>query len=152
MEKLLVISNHLCGGCFQYSNAIISRMKLPADVYLPKKVAEPTDLKATHTFLLWGYPTVVRYLSLAWLLVKVFVLGLVGYYKSMVLFGYAGWDYYIMRAWRLTRRPSYFVVHDGKMHDGEANDKLQAQLLYLMRSATFLVFLSEFVRGGSRML
>ena len=144
----MIVSCHLSGGCFQYSNAIISRMALPADVYVPEKVAEPSCLQDTHTFKLWGYPTILRYLSLAWLMVKIFVLGLTGYYKSMVLFGYAGWDYFVMRAWKLTGRPSYFVVHDGKMHDGEQNAKLQAQLVYLMRSATYLVFLSEFVRGG----
>lgn len=149
MSKLLIISSHLSGGCFQYSNEIIRCLKVSADIYVPKKVGEPSVLSSIKTkkFLLWGYPTLLRYCSLIYLLVKLFILGKIGYYHSILLFGYAGWDYYIMKVWKLTGRPSFFVVHDGKMHIGEANVTQQSRLCYIMGNTTYLIFLSNYVRN-----
>ncbi len=147
MSRLLIVSCHLSGGCFQYSNEIIRHLEMPAHIYVPKKVGEHSVIEGIRkqTFLLWGYPNFLRFFSLIWLLIKIFILGSLGYYHSLLLFGFAGWDYYIMRAWKLTDRPSFFVVHDGKMHIGEENSKRQNELCYIMRNATNLVFLSEYV-------
>ena len=43
-KKLLIISMHLSGGCFQYSNEIISRMHIDRDLYIPEITCEKHSL------------------------------------------------------------------------------------------------------------
>ena len=136
---------HLAGGCFYYSNKLIEHFS-NADVYIPSKVLEEGSIPNAKTLKFYGYPSIIRYLSLALFLVKIIVLGRIGYYNALFLAGYTSWDYYIMKAWRLTGRKSFFVVHDGKLHSGEDDKCLQRKLNYIMQNASNLIFLSNYVR------
>lgn len=62
--KLLVVSLHLSGGCFQYSNELIARLDLDKEVYIPSKCLEPINLKHYKTLRFYGYNTLLRWLSL----------------------------------------------------------------------------------------
>ena len=137
---------HLEGGCFHYSNQIIAHMRCCKEIWVPRKRVESANLKNYKTLLYWGYPTCIRLLSLAVFLLWRLFRAIIGRYSALLLFGYCSWDYYIMKVWKLTGLPSFFIVHDGKMHDGESNGKLQRQLVEIMRNATHLIFLSEYVR------
>lgn len=137
---------HLKGGCFQYSNQIIANMTGYKEVWIPNKVAEEGVLKGCNTLYFWGYPTCLRYLSLAFFLIRIYVYALIGQYSSLIVFGHTSWDYYVIKIWKLTGLPSFYVVHDGKMHDGEHVGKTQHQLVQIMNMATHLIFLSNYVR------
>lgn len=148
--KILVVSLHINGGCFQYGNELFSRLNVPCDIYVPNVIDEPLKIPHVRRLLFWKRPTPLRLMSLALFLVKMVVLGWLGHYKAMLLAGFTSWDYYIMKAWKLTGRPSMFIVHDGIMHDGEQDNANQRKLTYIMRHATELVFLSNFVRENVR--
>lgn len=147
-NRILVVSLHINGGCFQYGNELFSRLKTLCDIYIPNIVTEQLKISRFKKLLYWKRPTPLRLLSLAWFLVKIVLLGLTGYYKALLLAGFSSWDYYILKAWKLTGRPSIFVVHDGIMHQGEQNSDNQHKLKYLIQKSTILIFLSEFVRDN----
>lgn len=138
---------HLEGGCFQYSNHIIANMQCGKEVWIPRKLAEPEMLKECKTLLFWGYPKIIRLLSLAFFLLRVFFFATIGKYSALIIFGATSWDYYVMKTWSLTKLPSFYVVHDGKMHEGEQNNKTQRQLVRIMKMSTHLIFLSNYVRN-----
>lgn len=150
-KKLLIISMHLSGGCFQYSNEIISRMHIDRDLYIPEITCEKHSLVDYKTLKFYGYNNVRRYLSLFIFLIKIFWRGIISKYSALLLFGYTSWDYYIARVWKLTGKKLYFVVHDGKLHVGENNMRNQKRLLYIMRQSHNLIFLSEYVRNMIRL-
>ncbi len=145
-SKLLVVSLHLSGGCFQYSNELISRLKLDKVIYIPDKCLEPIHLKNYKTLRFYGYSTLLRWISLFFFLVRIYVGAKWGRYHALLLCGFTSWDYYIMKVWAKTNRKSFYIVHDGKLHLGESNDKNQRQLTYIMSHATSLIFLSNYVR------
>lgn len=145
-KKLLIVSLHLAGGCFQYSNELIAHLPIDKEIWIPRKVCEVCSLKGTHTLFFYGYPTLLRLLSLAVFLVRILIGAMFGCYSGLLLCGFTSWDYWIMKVWRCTRLPSYFVVHDGKMHLGETEKRNQQQLLQIMRWSTHLIFLSDYVR------
>lgn len=145
-NKLLIVSMHLNGGCFQYSNELISRMQEECDIYVPSKTLEKHTLKNYKTLHFYGYSSIRRYFSLLLFLVRIVLLGWTGHYHSLLLCGFTSWDYWIMKAWSLTGRKSYFIVHDGKMHSGEADKSNQEKLIKTMSMSTSLIFLSEYVK------
>ncbi len=147
-KKTLIVSLHIGGGCFQYGNELFSRVTFPHDIYIPNDVTEPLKISGYKQLTYWKKSKLLRTLSLLYFLVRIVVLGNIGYYDKLILAGYTTWDYYIMKAWQLTRRPSYFVVHDGVMHTGENKTKTQNRLISTMRMATNLIFLSAFVRDN----
>lgn len=144
--RLLVVSLHLSGGCFYYSNHLIENLNMPKSVYTPKKVCEDGAVRNANHLYFYGYNSVLRYLSLFCFLIRIFVGGVTGYYNKLLLCGYTSWDPYIMRVWRLTRRPSFFIVHDGKLHLGNEAGPLQEKLVVTMKRSTCLIFLSNYVR------
>lgn len=145
-SKLLVVSLHLSGGCFQYSNEVISRLNLDKEIYIPSKCLEPINFKHYKMLRFYGYHTLLRWLSLFFFLVQIYIGAKLGRYHALLLCGFTSWDYYIMKVWAKTNRKSFYIVHDGKLHLGEANDKNQRQLTYIMSQATSLIFLSNYVR------
>lgn len=146
-KKVLIFSMHLEGGCFQYSNHIIANMQTGKEVWIPRKLAEPGMLKECKTLLFWGYPKIIRLLSLAFFLLRMLFCATIGRYSALIIFGATSWDYYVMKTWSLTKLPSFYVVHDGKMHEGEQNNKTQRQLVRIMKMSTHLIFLSNYVRN-----
>lgn len=145
-DRLLIVSMHLNGGCFQYSNELISRMQGKCDIYVPEITLEEHKLMGYKTLNYYGCNSLRRYISLFFFLVRIIICGWIGYYHSLLLCGFTSWDYWIMKAWKLTGRKSYFIVHDGKMHSGEADQKNQRKLIKTMTMASSLIFLSEYVR------
>ena len=145
-ERILIISLHLAGGCYYYSNHIFSHFKGSHDVVIPDITCESGNMDGTKTVKYFGYNPIIRYVSLLWLLIRLLILGFAGYYKGLVLSGFTSWDIYICRVWKFTGRPLFYVVHDGKMHTGEAVTKNQKRLIECMKLATNLIFLSEYVR------
>ena len=145
-KKILVFSMHLKGGCFQYSNNIIANMHCDKEVWIPRKLGEAGILKDCHTLLYWGYPRYLRLLSLALFLLRTLFFAIIGKYSSLIVFGTTSWDYFILKVWKLTGLPSFYVVHDGKMHQGEQNDKTQKRLIRIMNMSTCLIFLSNYVK------
>lgn len=145
-DRLLIVSMHLNGGCFQYSNELISRMQGKCDIYVPEITLEEHKLMDYKTLSYYGCNSLRRYISLFFFLVRIIICGWIGYYHSLLLCGFTSWDYWIMKAWKLTGRKSYFIVHDGKMHSGEADQKNQRKLIKTMMMASSLIFLSEYVR------
>lgn len=144
-SKLLVVSLHLAGGCFQYSNELISRLNLDKEIYIPSKCLEPINLMHYKTLRFYGYNTLLRRLSLFFFLVRVYVGAKLGRYHALLLCGFTSWDYYIMKVWAKTGKTSFYIVHDGKLHLGEASEKNQRQLTDIMSHATSLIFLSHYV-------
>lgn len=108
-NRILVVSLHINGGCFQYGNELFSRLKTLCDIYIPNIVTEQLKISRFKKLLYWKRPTPLRLLSLAWFLVKIVLLGLTGYYKALLLAGFSSWDYYILKAWKLTGRPPYLL-------------------------------------------
>lgn len=146
-KKVLIFSMHLKGGCFQYSNQIIAHMQCCKEVWIPRKLAEPGMLKGCKTLSYWGYPRIIRLLSLACFLSRALIGAITGRYAALIVFGATSWDYYLMKAWRLTKRPSFYVVHDGEMHKGEQDNRIQRQIICTMKMSTHLIFLSHYVRN-----
>lgn len=138
---------HLEGGCFHYSNHIIANMQCSREEWIPRKLAEPGMLKGCKTLLFWGYPKMIRMLSLACFLLRALLGATTGRYSALIVFGATSWDYYVVKTWSLTKLPSFYVVHDGKMHEGEQNNKTQRQIIGTMKMSTHLVFLSNYVRN-----
>lgn len=145
-NKLLIVSLHIGGGCFQYGNELFSRLKLPYSIFVPNDISESLKITNTHTLIFWKRSWAIRMISLFCFLIRIFFGGMTGHYSKLLIAGFSSWDYYILKVWRLTRKPSVFIVHDGIMHLGEASSKAQHQLNYLMTHATELIFLSEYVR------
>nr|WP_122120193.1 glycosyltransferase family 4 protein [Alistipes megaguti] len=143
--KLLVVSLHLSGGCFQYSNELIARLNLDKEVYIPSKCLEPINLKHYKTLRFYGYNILLRWLSLFSFLVRMYIGAKLGRYHALLLCGFTSWDYYIMKVWAKTGKTSFYIVHDGKLHLGEASEKNQRQLTDIMSHATSLIFLSHYV-------
>lgn len=143
--KLLIVSLHIAGGCQYYSNRLIEQM---GDNYIvvSKKVVDNDNIAASLYVRYAGYSRLSRYISLFLLLARIIVLGRLGYFNGMLLCGYTSWDYYIMKAWKLTGKKSFFIVHDGKMHPGEDSADLQKKLVKIMQWSDSLIFLSEHVR------
>lgn len=148
--KLLIVSLHIGGGCFQYGNELISHLTVEKDVFVPNAVQEQLKIKNPRTLLFWGHPSLLRYFSLAFFLLRIFILGATGYYRGLLLAGPSSWDYYIMRIWKLTGRPSRYIVHDGVMHAGEKDTETQNKIIWIMRHASRLIFLSDYVRRNVR--
>ena len=94
-----------------------------------------------------GYPKMIRMLSLACFLLRALLGATTGRYSALIVFGATSWDYYVVKTWNLTKLPSFYVVHDGKMHEGEQNNKIQRQIIGTMKMSTHLVFLSNYVRN-----
>jgi glycosyltransferase involved in cell wall biosynthesis len=46
----------------------------------------------------------------------------------------------------MTSLPSYIVIHDGKMHIGEVNEKQQSMIVEMMNMTSNLIFLSKYVK------
>lgn len=146
-KKLLIYSMHTSGGCFQYSNEIIDKLNCEKEVWISKKVLEKSILTNTHSLPFWGYPSILRLISLALYLVYIYVGAKMGRFSGLLLCGFTSWDYYIMRIWHHTGLPSFFIVHDGKMHTGEKSNIYQNQLVQIMQWSTHLIFLSEHVHN-----
>lgn len=145
LKRIAIVSLNSSGGCFYYANRLFENFQGLRDIYIPDIIHEPGEIKKSLKVRYAGHPAWVRYFSLFKLLIKLFVYGILGKYKCLILSG-AGWDDYVAKVWSLTRRPMYYIIHDGKMHTGEHNEKYQKQLIGCMKRASNLVFLSNFVK------
>lgn len=146
-KKLLIFSTQVTGGCFQYSNEIIARWPGNKELSIPAKTAEPHDLKPDWTIKCWGYPKYRRALSLAAAVIRI-TAGIVrGRYSGILLFGTTKWERAILRIWKRSGLPSYTVIHDGVMHDGEKDKAQQQLIIQIMKQSTHLVFLSKYVKA-----
>jgi glycosyltransferase involved in cell wall biosynthesis len=145
--KILIVSLHHGGGCFHYSNGIITRITAEKEIYLSAYMTEKHEIEEYKTLKGYGYPLYVQYLSLFLFLVKIFFYGrFTKRYKALLLMGPSAWDSYIAKVFKWTGKPVFYVVHDGKMHMGEKNKFAQKRLLSAMRNSRYLIFLSEYVR------
>lgn len=144
-KRLLIFSMHTSGGCFQYSNELIDKLTCEKEVWVPSNVSEDSILTDAHTLPYWGYPRLYRLVSLVLYLVYIYVGAKMGRFSALLLCGHTSWDYFVIKVWRHTGLPSFFIVHDGKMHTGEHSTIYQEQLTKIMQWSTHLVFLSEYV-------
>ena len=146
--KILVISTHLDGGCFHYSNEIISYFpKSEVEIVMPDIQCEPCNIKPNWTIKYYKHSHLIKLISFIYSLVRILTGALTGKYSSMILFSISPWDYYFLKLWKLVGKPSYVVIHDGKMHVGEVDKKFQNHIIQMMRWTTHLIFLSEYVRN-----
>lgn len=145
-KRLLIVSLHLAGGCFYYSNNIFSRFKSKKDIFIPDEVCEENEILDSKKLKYYNHKVFVRYFSLLIFLLRIFLGGIFGFYSALILSGFTSWDYYIMKIWKFTGCPSFVVVHDGIMHSGEQNNKWQSQLKYCIKSASCLILLSNYVK------
>ena len=146
-KKLLIISTQLGGGCFHYANGIIKFAPKDSEIVLPDILHESNGgIKASWTIRFYNHNAAVRLLSFLYSICRILIGVLLNKYSGLILFGITRWDYYYMRFWKMSRLPSYVVIHDGKMHIGEVNEQFQNDTIQIMKWATHLVFLSEYVR------
>ena len=118
-------------------------MQCSREVWIPRKLAEPGMLKGCKTLLFWGYPKMIRMLSLACFLLRALLGATTGRYSALIVFGATSWYYYVVKTWNLTKLPSFYVVHDGKMHAGEQNNKIQRHILGALKMSNHIVWLSD---------
>ena len=116
-----MLSTHLAGGCFQYSNEIITNWPGNKELVMPDITNEHHSLHPDWTIKYYGHSTLLRSLSLICCISRILINALLGRYSGLLIFGNARWDYIVLKYWQLTKLPSYCVVHDGKMHTGEKN-------------------------------
>lgn len=145
-KKLLILSTQITGGCFYYSDRIISYLPCYKEVVTPQIVCDTYLAKPDWTIKYYGYSNMHRFISLIYCIVKIILGGVIGKYGGILLFGITNWDYWLLRFWKLTGLPSYVVIHDGKMHYGEEDARFQKQLIKIMKMSTHLIFLSEYVK------
>lgn len=147
-KKLLIISTQLAGGCFHYSNEIISRWPYNNELVMPVNTAEKHSLKPDWTFQYYGVSKTRRIYSLIISLIKLMFNALIKKkYYGLLLFGTTQWDYIILKCWKFTHLPSFTVIHDGRMHEGEQNKKNQDLIVNIMKTSTYLIFLSNYVQS-----
>lgn len=145
-KKLLMLSTHLAGGCFQYSNEIIANWPGNKELVMPDITNEHHSLRPDWTIKYYGHNTLLRSLSLICCISRILINALLGRYSGLLIFGNARWDYIVLKYWQLTKLPSYCVVHDGKMHTGEKNRENQKLIVNIMKMATGIIFLSQYVK------
>lgn len=147
-KKLLIISTQLGGGCFHYANGIIRYASEEAEIVLPDILAENNGgIRASWTICFYNHNAAVRLISFLYSICRILIGLLMRRYSVLMLFGLTKWDYYYMRLWKISRLPSYVVIHDGKMHCGEENEQQQKLMIQIMKGATHLIFLSNYVRN-----
>lgn len=145
MSKLLIVSLHPRGGCYQYSSEIIKRIKINKSVYLNEIIEENNSLKEYKTLKCYGFSTLTRYWELFWFCTKIFFGGITKHYDALLLMGLTTWDPYIARAFSLTGRKIFYTLHDGKVHLGE-DARTQNKILTTLKYVTNIVYLSDYVR------
>lgn len=145
-RRLLIFSTQVAGGCFQYSNEIISRWPGKKELVVPEKTAEPHNLKPDWSIKYWGYPAWLRFFSLLHAAIRI-AFGLAcRKYSGLLLLNTTKWERVILHVWKTSGLPSYVVIHDGVMHDGEKNFRQQQRIVRLMQMSTHTIFLSRYVR------
>lgn len=147
-KKLLIISTQLAGGCFHYSNEIISHWFSSYELVMPIKTEEKHNLKPDWTFQYYGVSKLSRMFSLFFTILRVIFNAIIKKkYCGLLLFGTTKWDYIVLKCWAITHLPSFSVIHDGKMHVGEQNKKNQKMIVGIMKKSTHLIFLSNYVHN-----
>ena len=141
-----MLSTHLAGGCFQYSNEIIANWPGDKELVMPDITNEHHSLRPDWTIKYYGHSTLLRSLSLIYCISRILINALLGRYSGLLIFGNARWDYIVLKYWQLTKFPSYCIVHDGKMHTGEKNGENQKLIVNIMKMATGIIFLSQYVK------
>lgn len=141
-----MLSTHLAGGCFLYSNAIIANWSGEKEVVMPDVTTEHHDLQPDWTIKYYGHNVISRFLSLLYCITRIMINAICGRYSGLLLFGNARWDYIILKYWCLTGLPSYCIIHDGKMHIGECSSKAQDIITGIMKMSSGIIFLSQYVR------
>ena len=146
-KKLLVVSVHAGGGCMYYSNNLIHNLDLPKEVVLSQKTREKVDIIPDWAIKYGNFSLPVRLLSFCQAIIRI-LKGLVAKrYSGILLCGVSNIEFYILQVWQLSRLPSFVIIHDGKMHLGESDQKSQGRIVKMMSQATHLVFLSDYVRN-----
>ena len=147
MGKLLIVSLHTRGGCYHYSNEIISRISLEKDVYLNGITQEKHNIKNYSILKAYGYNRLEKYISLFLFLLKIYFYGVVNKYNALLLMGFTAWDPFIAKVFKWTGKSVFYVVHDGKVHLGETGDFTQKRTVSAMQDSKYLIFLSDYVRN-----
>lgn len=145
-KKILLFSSQYNGGCFHYANEIMRNWGGDFEIALSAKTEEPHHLNPDWTFRYVGYGSIVRILSAIWTGLRILFSSLGGKYSCVIFFGIAPFDNLVQKLIRISNVPIFTVIHDGKMHAGEASDKYQRQMIDIMHRSTGLIFLSTYVR------
>ena len=145
-RKILSFSTQIGGGCFQYSDLIMSHLSDNVEKVVPEKVLEHMRTLPSWTIKYIGFSSTERLTSYVLTFIKILDGIIEKKYNSILFFGITTWDYYYIKLFRIFKIPIFVVIHDGKMHSSEFNKKFQSRMIKIMNYATHLIFLSDYVR------
>ncbi len=149
-DKKLIVFNLSERGTAEYSDAMIGKLDqivkmLYCSKYFKKQFSikkEEVVLTSTNKFLFGALTIFYLPLFLIYLLFK--------YSKhDRVLFYFPGhhpWYIFIIKIAQVRKIQTIVTVHDGTLHLGEENIMMQFALNSIYKSATFHVYLTDFVR------
>jgi len=145
-KELLVVMLYSNGGCFQYAKELLERMDMDMSLYVNSYQPEKNALRNCKPLKTYGFGLPARLLSLGRFLCHILIANLSGRYSGLLLFGPSPWDGFVAKAFSFSKKPVFYVVHDGEMHSGEKHPRTQSRLLSAMQHATHLIFLSRHVQ------
>ncbi|MDR0547088.1 MAG: glycosyltransferase family 4 protein [Dysgonamonadaceae bacterium] len=134
------------GGCFQYAKELIVRLPMEKAVFMNSCKPEKHAIREFYPLKTFGFNRWERFFSLARFLIHVFFYGITGRYSGLLLFGPSAWDSFVTQAFAFSKKPIFYVVHDGEMHAGDGGNRTQNRLLKATRQASRLIFLSRKVK------
>lgn len=148
-KKLLVVIPICSGGCFQYARELVVRLDRETDIYLNTFEPEYHEIKSFHPIRTYGYGKISRLSSLFFSFLMIYIKTLLGKYNGLLLMGPSDYDtFYATVFSKACHLPIFYVVHDGERHAGDGNDVFYRRLDKATRTATHLIFLSEFVKNN----
>lgn len=148
-QLILCINLGYEGGCVYYANHLLDHFpEDKTEIWISSSCIIPCRKKALKVNVykgLWGQLYSWCFL-LPYYLLKVVYGILWQRYCKVIVFGPHNWDVAFIWLFRLFRKESYLVIHDGVMHLGESSKLHQVLMNAEMRYASHWVFLSDFVR------
>ena len=144
--RILCINLGFGGGCVFYANSILEDLSIAKDVWINKYCEEPFSGAISRLRMGKGLFAMLwqSALLLPIYLIKTLFTGC--RYRCLVVFGPSNWDLAFIMLFRILRKKTYYVVHDGIMHVGEEKKAHQWMLYQCMRRSTNLIFLSSYVK------
>lgn len=146
-RKTLIVSLGYEGGCLYYANSIVKNLtnKCNFDLWVSSSSVDIPFEAVYKIPLNKGIKGQLFFLLLApYFFLKAYLGALIKYDKLLV-FGPNNFDSLFLLSFRLAKKPSYLVVHDGVMHLGERNSLHQYILNMAMRLSYNHIFLTNYV-------
>ena len=146
-KKTLIVSLGYEGGCLYYANSIIRNLSKSFSYNLiVSSSSEDIPKEATLKLPLYkGMLGQLLFLSISPLVFLYILFCAYFKYDKLVVFGPNNFDSLFLCVFKILKKDSYLVIHDGIMHAGE-KDRYHQKLLNLsMKYASNHIFLTNYV-------